>query len=121
MGMSMNRTARTAAVLCILGIDLCLGQIATVQGLPDRQAHLGREISVRDHLRGGEEFSLTTIALVFHGRLLFNANWTEEEGAGRPLTKGTGRPLSDSSLPLTGLRAFKSFFRTGCELVCRLS
>jgi cytochrome c peroxidase len=43
---------------------------------------------------------------VAHGELLFEANWTEQEGGGRPLTKGTGRPLADTSRPLTGTRAF---------------
>ena len=58
------------------------------------------------HLQDGEEFSLPLSALLIHGKLLFDANWTEQEGGGRPLTKGTGRPLADPSRPLTGLRAF---------------
>ena len=41
-----------------------------------------------------------------HGQLIFNANWTDQEGGARPLTKGTGRPLSDPSQPLTGRQAF---------------
>jgi hypothetical protein len=32
--------------------------------------------------------------------------WTAQEGAGRPLTKGTGAPLSDPSSPLVFPRAF---------------
>src|SRR5262249_31940531 len=44
--------------------------------------------------------------LVAHGKLLFEANWTDQEGGGRPLTKGTGRPLADPSQPLNGSRAF---------------
>ena len=39
------------------------------------------------------------------GGCFFAANWTEQEGGGRPLTKGTGRPLADPSRPLTGVRA----------------
>ncbi len=58
------------------------------------------------HLQDGEEFSLPLSALLIHGKLLFDANWTEQEGGGRPLTKGTGRPLADPTRPLTGLRAF---------------
>jgi len=58
------------------------------------------------HLKDGEEFTLSLEALIKQGKLLFNANWTEQEGGGRPLTKGTGRPLSDPSRPLTGTRAF---------------
>jgi hypothetical protein len=67
---------------------------------------LGREASIPAHLVDGEEFSVSFLALYSHGRRLFDANWTEEEGGGRPLTKGTGRPLSDPSLTLTGSRAF---------------
>src|SRR5207248_9237128 len=41
-----------------------------------------------------------------HGKLLFEAVWTDQEGGGRPLTKGTGRPLSDPAQRLVGARAF---------------
>jgi hypothetical protein len=34
------------------------------------------------------------------------SNWTDQEGAGRPLTKGTGTALSDPSHPLVGARAW---------------
>src|SRR5437588_12916685 len=52
---------------------------------------IGREVSVPQHLQDGQEFSLALDKLVAHGKLLFNANWTDQEGGGRPLTKGTGR------------------------------
>jgi hypothetical protein len=67
---------------------------------------IGREVAVAVHLRDGQEFSLSLEALLAHGQRLFDAKWTEQEGGGRPLTKGTGRPLSDPSQPLTGMRAF---------------
>ena len=70
------------------------------------QTPIGREISVPAHLRDGQEFAMPIDGLLAHGKLLFAANWTEQEGGGRPQTKGTGRPLSDPSQPLTGLRAF---------------
>src|SRR5438477_2341048 len=70
------------------------------------QSSVGRQIAVAAHLMDGEEFSTSLADLLTHGKLLFEANWTEEEGGGRPLTKGTGRPLSDLSRPLTGTRAF---------------
>jgi cytochrome c peroxidase len=70
------------------------------------QSQIGREVSVAKHLQDDSEFRLPLAELVAHGRLLFSANWTEQEGGGRPLTKGTGRPLSDPSRPLTGVRAF---------------
>lgn len=56
---------------------------------------LGREVAVERNLQDGDEFSLSLETLIDHGRLLFNANWTIQEGAGRPGLKGTGAPLSD--------------------------
>ena len=70
------------------------------------RSSIGREAAVPTHLRDGQEFSVGLDALLAHGKLLFEANWTSEDGGGRPLTKGTGRPLSDPSRPLTGARAF---------------
>jgi Di-haem oxidoreductase, putative peroxidase len=67
---------------------------------------LGREVSVPRHLADGEEYTTPLKDLLAHGRLLFEANWTDQEGGGRPLTKGTGRPLADPGRPLTGARAF---------------
>jgi hypothetical protein len=61
---------------------------------------------VPEHLKDNEEVTVPLQRLVSYGRELFEANWTEAEGGGRPLTKGTGRPLSDQSLPLSGSRAF---------------
>jgi len=67
--------------------------------------NIGRETAVLSHLQD-ESLNVPIRDLLSYGRRLFDANWTEEEGGGRPLTKGTGRPLSDPSLPLTGTRAF---------------
>src|SRR5437899_2388139 len=71
-----------------------------------QQSKIGREVSVPAHLQDGQEFSIPLEKLLAHGLRLFNANWTEQEGGGRPLTKGTGRPLADLSRPLSGDRAF---------------
>ena len=38
--------------------------------------------------------------LIAHGEKLFTANWTSQEGGGRPQTKGNGAPLSDPTDPL---------------------
>src|SRR5262245_17128617 len=67
---------------------------------------VGREISVARHLEDGEEYRLSTEALLAHGRRLFTAMWTSQEGGGRPLTKGTGAPLGDPSSPLVFPRNF---------------
>lgn len=38
--------------------------------------------------------------LIAYGKKLFEAHFTSEEGAGRPLSKGTGALLSDPTSPL---------------------
>lgn len=87
---------------------ITLGPVAQRAALQSQkqESSIGREVSVPTHLRDGEEFTIPLEKLLAHGKLLFSANWTEQEGGGRPLTKGTGRPLSDPSKPLTGSRAF---------------
>jgi hypothetical protein len=67
---------------------------------------IGRELSVPRHLRNGEEFRVSLGALIEHGRSLFSASWTEQEGAGRTLSKGNGSPLSDMNDPLVFPRSF---------------
>jgi hypothetical protein len=73
-----------------------------------RQSRIGQEVSVPNHLQDGQEFSISVLDLLEHGRLLFVANWTIQEGGGRPLTKGTGNPLND---PLNALRFPRNFNR----------
>lgn len=58
------------------------------------------------HLDEGDEFRISLKDLVEHGERLFAANWTSQEGGGRPLTKGTGAPLSDATAPLVFPRNF---------------
>ncbi|HTG15282.1 MAG TPA: thiol oxidoreductase [Blastocatellia bacterium] len=108
------RSRRLLAGCVALGIlfGFMIGQSFGQTSNPDvrsqngRESALGREVSVPAHLQDGQEFTVSLAKLLSHGKLLFNANWTEQEGGGRPLTKGTGRPLSDPSRPLTGSRAF---------------
>lgn len=92
------------------GARALLSSCAIVAGLASgsegRAAGIGREVSVSRHLQDGEEYQLTARQLVEHGRRLFSANWTLQEGAGRPLTKGTGAALSDPSAPLIFPRNF---------------
>src|SRR5262249_53911483 len=61
---------------------------------------IGQEVAIPVHLQDGEEFTMSTRQLIDFGRKLFTAMWTSREGAGRPLSKGTGAPLSDPSDPL---------------------
>jgi hypothetical protein len=69
-------------------------------------AQIGREVAIAAHLNDGQEFQLSTKDLIAFGKSLFTAVWTSQEGGGRPLTKGTGNPLSDSSAPLLFPRNF---------------
>ncbi|MGE0550935.1 MAG: di-heme oxidoredictase family protein [Kofleriaceae bacterium] len=69
-------------------------------------AALGREIGLARHLEDGDEYQVSISALIRHGERVFNAFWTPQEGGGRPLTKGTGEPLSDPSSPLVFPRRF---------------
>jgi hypothetical protein len=61
---------------------------------------IGREVAVPDHLADGEELEVSLRVLLAHGERIFAAVWTEQEGGGRPLTKGVGTPLSDPTSPL---------------------
>ena len=63
-------------------------------------SQIGSERGASRRLVDGEEYSMPTSELVEVGRQLFVASWTSEEGAGRPLSKGTGDPLSDPSRSL---------------------
>ncbi len=69
-------------------------------------ANIGREISVPAHMADGDEFRTSLRRLIEHGQLVFDAQWTTQEGGLRPLTKGTGAPIVDPTSPLTFPRAF---------------
>ena len=70
-------------------------------GRAQDQPEIGRELAIPRHLQDGEEFDLPLKDLIAYGKKLFEARFTSQEGAGRPLTKGTGAPLSDPGSPLT--------------------
>lgn len=72
----------------------------------DRDSQIGREVAIPKHLQDGEEFELSISKLIQFGEELFTAKFTIQEGAGRPLSKGTGAPLSDPSSPLVFPRNF---------------
>lgn len=83
---------------------VCLVAVALLPA--GRAAEIGREVSVPTHLQDGEEFQVSLKNLIDHGKRLFTAVWTVQEGGGRPLTKGTGAPLSDPFDPLVFPRNF---------------
>ena len=61
---------------------------------------VGCEVAIAQHLQDGEEFTTPLQDLIAYGHKLFDARFTIEEGAGRPLSKGTGASLSDPNDPL---------------------
>jgi len=90
----------------LAGWGLVLSATAGAEPSPSARAQLGREVSVPRHLADEEESQLSGRELFEHGKRLFNATWTDQEGGGRPLTKGTGKALADPREPLVGARSF---------------
>jgi cytochrome c peroxidase len=105
--MSARFTFFVLAIVAAQAVGWSAAMRAQVAPTPrTNAASIGREVAVLTRLADGEEHTLAPEALVAHGRVLFEAHWTDQEGGGRPLSKGTGRPLVDPSRPLTGMRAF---------------
>ena len=77
-------------VLPLVSVDICMAQ----------EGNIGREVAIARHLQDGQEFDLSIRKLIAFGEKLFRARWTIQEGAGRPLSKGTGAALSDLTDPL---------------------
>lgn len=100
----MRRALLLAAAL--LGLAACATWAWAQADASRRQAGIGQELGLEQHLQDDQEFVLPLAALIEHGRKVFAANWTHAEGGGRPLSKGNGRSLSDFSAPLVGARSF---------------
>jgi hypothetical protein len=93
-----------AAGIAALGALLFAWSVAAQQPRPS--VRIGQETAIARHLQDDEEYKLSLTDLVLFGRKLFEANWTDQDGAGRPLSKGTGQALADPSRPLRGARGF---------------
>ncbi len=94
--MSGMKSKLTVSLLVLVG--LALAQVGAAQ--------IGREVSLPTHLQDGQEFQLSIPDLITFGQKVFKANWTIQEGQGRPLSKGTGPALTDQSSPLVFPRNF---------------
>jgi hypothetical protein len=90
-----------AVCFLTLGAVMLLGRL-----MGAAQTKIGREVAIPVHLQDGEEFNVPLTQLIQYGSQLFSAKFTIEEGAGRPLSKGTGAPISDPSFPLVFPRNF---------------
>jgi hypothetical protein len=51
-------------------------------------SQVGREVAIPAHLQDGDEFTTPIRSLILYGEKLFNAKFTVQEGAGRPLSRG---------------------------------
>ena len=89
---------------CLLHVLIVIFPLATVSRAAP--STLGREVSMSTRLADGEEFKLSLPELIAYGRKLFTAQWTVQEGAGRPLSKGTGASLVNPAAPLVFPRNF---------------
>lgn len=94
-----------AAIACI-GVVFAMHAGGAEAQAKTEEHRVGRETAIQRHLQDDEEFTIPLSELITHGQKLFTANWTEQDGGGRPLMKGTGKSLSDPASPLSGLRAF---------------
>src|SRR5260370_27548133 len=92
MSKPFRRTCRWFAALSpIIIVIAAFGQSPASQ--------IGREFAIAVHLQDGEEFTTPMARLIQYGAQLFNAKFTIQEVAGRPLSKTTGPPVSESTLP----------------------
>ena len=99
----MSKPFRRTCRWCAFLISFLVAMVAWAQN-PSSQ--VGREVAIPSHLQDGEEFNTPVSQLIRYGAQLFNAKFTVQEGAGRPLSKGTGAPISDPSFPLVFPRNF---------------
>ena len=97
-------TYRKTFMLVVAAAALVAWRLEAQQ--PYGAASIGREVAVGRHMQDDEEFTRPIAELIEYGKLLFAANWTGQEGGGRPLTKGTGKALTNPKQPLTGPREF---------------
>ena len=93
-----------ATALCLDGDPVAAKACKDASRLADNL--IGAEVGARARLQDGDEFALPLSDVLDHGRRLFGANWTVQEGGGRPYTTGTGRPLADDDDPLHFPRNF---------------
>jgi hypothetical protein len=63
-------------------------------------------LSSYERLEDGEEYEIPTQELIRRGKAAFSAEWTPQQGGGRPLSKGVGAPLADPVHPLIFPRNF---------------
>ena len=98
----MSNTLRRTCILAA-ALSSTIAIAASGQG---NSSQVGREVAIPSHLQDGEEFNAPVSQLIRYGAQLFSAKFTNQEGGGRPQSKGTGAPISDPSSPLVFPRNF---------------
>lgn len=93
-----TRWKQYALLAAVIGLG---AGVATVHA-----TDIGKEVAIPQHLADGDEYVVPLDLLISHGRDFFAANWTIQEGGGRPLSKGTGPGLADPTDPLVFPRNF---------------
>src|SRR5215813_2284831 len=91
---------------CVCSATLLMLTVCAIAVAGEKASLIGREVAVPRHLQNDQEFQLPIGDLIQFGQKLFSARWTIQEGQGRPLSKGTGDPLSDPLSPLVFPRNF---------------
>jgi hypothetical protein len=86
-----------------IGVGLALGLLLPVSAAV---AQIGQELSSYERLEDGEEHTVSLKELIRRGEAAFRAEWTPQQGGGRPFSKGVGTPLSDLADPLVFPRNF---------------
>ena len=99
----MENTLRWSLLSLVSLSFFLLAKIALGQST---EQQIGQEVAITKHLQDGEEFNVSISRLIDFGAQLFAAQFTVQEGAGRPRSKGTGAPISDPSSPLVFPRNF---------------
>src|ERR1044071_3610744 len=83
----LKRLQLTLICFFLAGAGLAVMRSPAVRadaGQSQEKRAIGREVAIPKHLTDGEENRLPLGKLLAHGRALFDANWTDQEGGGRP-------------------------------------
>jgi hypothetical protein len=67
---------------------------------------IGEELSAYERLENGDEYRVSLNELIRRGEAAFIAEWTPQQGGGRPLSAGNGAAIADPNQPLLFPRNF---------------
>lgn len=85
-------------------VFVLLAQASSLLAQPSTE--IGVEVSQRERLADGDEFDMPLDELLRRGQSVFEAEWTPQEGGGRPAMTGARNPLAAPEDPLVFPRNF---------------